>query len=140
MAKLDNPGAAAQKWAQKMGQATQAYTDGINGVSVAPGIAAARASGKWLMKLQASQPKFEKNVSAVTLTEWQSAAVNKGAQRLAGGATQALPRFEAFTSSFFTYLKNGKARIDAMPTDTLDQALAKANEQARYNAAYPGYR
>lgn len=140
MAKLDNPAAAAAKWAQKMGQATQAYTDGINGVTVSPGSKAARASAKWLAKLQQSQAKFEKNVSAVDLPTWQRAAIDKGSQRLASGATAALPKMEAFTASFFTYLKNGKSQIDAMPTDTIDQALAKANAQARYNAAYPGYR
>jgi hypothetical protein len=140
MSKLDNPAGAAQKWATKMGQATQAYVDGVNGVAVAPGVAAARASTKWLNKLNENKAKFERNVSAVSLTEWQTAARDKGAQRLAGGATAALPKMEAFTASFFAYLKSGKAQIDAMPTDTLDQALAKANAQARYNAGYTGYR
>ena len=96
--------------------------------------------GARVNELNENKAKFERNVSAVSLTEWQTAARDKGAQRLAGGATAALPKMEAFTASFFAYLKSGKAQIDAMPTDTLDQALAKANAQARYNAGYTGYR
>lgn len=140
MAKLDNSVAIAQKWASKMGQATQAYTDGINGVQVAPGIAAARASAKWLARTTAAQPKYEKNVSAVTLVTWQQAAITKGAPRLASGATAALPKVEAFMASFFQYLKAGQATINAMATDTFDQAMQKAYAQAAYNHNYPGYR
>lgn len=140
MAKLDNPQAGAQKWADKMAGATQAYKDGITGVTQAPGAKAARASGKWAAKTIAAQPKFEKNVGSVSLGEWQQAAIDKGAGRLASGATQALGKVQAFTTSFYAYLKQGQATIDAMPTDTIEQALQKANAQAMYNHRYPGYR
>ena len=119
MAKLDNPGAIATKWQTKMAGATQAYTDGINAVTESPGQKAARASGKWLARVTAAQGKFE---------------------RLASGAQKAGPKVNAFWNSFAAYLKAGQARIDAMPTDTFDQAMQKAYAQAQYNMAYPGYR
>lgn len=140
MAKLDNPGAIATKWQTKMAGATQAYTDGINAVTEAPGQKAARASGKWLARVTAAQGKFERNVSAVPLSDWKEAATTVGAQRLASGAQKAGPKVNAFWNSFAAYLKAGQARIDAMPTDTFDQAMQKAYAQAQYNMAYPGYR
>lgn len=140
MAKLDNPQGGAQKWADKMATSTQAYKDGVMGVTQAPGQKAARASGKWLAKTQASQPKFEKNVGAVTLGDWQTVTADKGALRLADGARTALPKMERFNTAFYQYLKAGQATIDAMPTDTIEQALQKANAQAMYNHRFPGYR
>lgn len=140
MAKLDNPQAGAAKWASKMGSARQAYIDGVNGVQEAPGLAAARASGKWLARTQAAQPKFEKNVSAVTITDWKNLATTKGADRLGPGATAALPKVEAFTASFYAYLKAGQAAIKAMPTNTFEESMAKAYAQADYNRKYQGYR
>lgn len=139
MAKLDDPAAGAQKWATKMGQAGPAYEAGIDGVSVAPGIAAARASAKYLARVQENVTKFERNVASVTLSEWQSAAKAKSS-RLGPGATAALPKVQAFTQAFYTYLKNGQSRINAMPTDTFDQAMQKAYAQADYNRNFPGYR
>lgn len=140
MAKLDNPGAAADKWANAMAGAGTAYTQGINGVQTAPGAKAAAASAKYLARVQANVAKFERNSLAVDLQSWKTAAIDKGASRLATGATAAKPKMAAFNTAFYGWLKQGQAQIDAMPTDTLDQALAKANAQARHNHAFPGYR
>lgn len=140
MGKLDNVAAATDKWASAMAGAGTAYTQGINGVQTAPGQLAARASAKYLARVQANVMKFERNSAAVDLATWKQAAIDKGAPRLASGAAAAKSKVGAFQQSFFAYLKAGQSQIDNMPTDTLDQALAKANAQARYNAAYPGYR
>ena len=140
MSKLDNPQAAADKWASAMQGASTAYTQGIDGVQTAPGQAAARASAKWLARTQQAVAKFERNSAAVDLATWKQLAKDKGASRLGSGAAAAKPKMVAFTNSFFAYLKAGQSQIDAMPTDTLDQAIAKQAAQVRYNAAYPGYR
>lgn len=140
MSKLDNPQAAADKWASAMGSAGPAYTAGIQGVREAPGAAAARASAKYLARVQANVAKFERNVGSVSLQSWQQMAVDKGASRLGTGATAAKPKFQQFTTAFFTYLKAGQASIDAMPTDTYEQSKAKAIAQMDYNHNFPGYR
>lgn len=140
MSKLDNPQGAADKWASAMQGASTAYTAGIQSVQTAPGQAAARASAKYLARVQANVAKFERNSAAVDLATWKQLAIDKGASRLGSGATAAKPKMAAFTQSFFAYLKAGQSQIDAMPTDTLDQAIAKQAAQVRYNAAYPGYR
>lgn len=140
MGKLDNTTATTAKWVAAMQGAGTAYTDGINAVTTAPGQLAAAASAKYLARVQANVAKFEKNSAAVDVGTWKQLAISKGAPRLGSGATAAQSKVKAFQDSFFAYLKQGQATINAMPTDTIDQALAKANAQARYNAAYPGYR
>lgn len=140
MSKLDNPQGAADKWATAMGSAGAAYTAGVQGVQTAPGVLAARASQKYLNGVTSNVAKFERNVSSVSLAAWQQMAVDKGSTRLGTGATAAKPKFAAFTTAFFQYLKNGQASIDAMPTDTIDQRIAKAVAQMQYAHNFPGYR
>lgn len=140
MSKLDTPQVSTDKWASAMSAATPQYNAGIDGVQVSPGVKAAAASAKWLARTQAALPKFEANSAKVDLQQWKTITKAKAATRLASGAAEAKPKVLAFQTSFFQFLKQGQAGIDAMPTDTLDQALAKANAQARYNHSYPGYR
>lgn len=140
MGKLDNPTATTAKWVSAMQGAGTAYADGIDGVQTSPGQLAAAASAKYLARVQANVGKFERNSVSVQLADWKNLAKTKGAPRLGSGAAAAQSKVQAFQTSFFAYLKAGQATIDGMATDTIDQALAKANAQARYNAAYPGYR
>lgn len=140
MSKLDNPGALADKWATAMGSAGPAYTAGVQSVKEAPGAKAARSSAKYLARVQENVAKFERNVGSVSLSTWVDASVNKGSSRLGTGATQAKPKFAAFMTAFANYLKAGQSAIDAMPTDTYEQAKAKAIAQMDYNHNFPGYR
>lgn len=140
MGKLDDVAGATNKWATAMAGATTAYTAGINGVQTAPGQLAAQASAKYLARVQARVAAFEKNSAAVTLADWKTAAIDKGAPRLASGAAAAKTKVSAFQTSFFAYLKSGQSQINAMPTTTLEESILKSAAQQRWNAAYPGYR
>jgi hypothetical protein len=140
MAKIDNPQAIAQKWATAMSAATPAYEAGINGVTTAPGAAAAAASAKYLAGVQANVAKFERNSLSVDLATWKTAAIQKGGPRLASGAAAAQGKVAAFDAAFFAYLKQGQAQIDNMPTLTYDQRKLKAIAQMDWNHAFPGYR
>lgn len=139
MGKLDNPQAAVTKWQNAMGSATPAYTAGIQGVTVAPNQKAAAASAKWLARTQAAITKYEQNNLKVSLQSWQTASIEKGAPRLASGASGASAKVLAFDTAFYQFLKAGQATIAAMPTDTPDQAIAKSAAQIRYNMTFPGY-
>lgn len=140
MAKIDNSGAIADKWATAMGSAGTAYEAGVNGVQTAPGALAAAASAKYLAGVQANITKFEQNSLSVPLQDWKTATITKGSPRLSSGAIAAKPKVAAFMAAFFAYLKNGQATINNMPTLTYDQRKAKAIAQMDYNHAFPGYR
>jgi len=134
------PTQIADKWKANFTASGQAYTDGINAVQEAPGIKAARASAKWLARVQASVAKYEKNVASVDLATWKTAASTTGAQRLATGATKGAPKMAAFMNVFIPYLQANKSTIDAMDTTTFEAAMQKAYAQALYNHNFPGYR
>ena len=100
-AKLSNPTAAAQNWANKLGAAQQAYIDGVNAVTVAPGQLAANAKQLWLANTTASVNRFAANSAAVTKESWQNSTTTKGAPRLGQGATAAQPKVEAVFAKLF---------------------------------------
>lgn len=137
MSRLD-PTAATAKWVTNLGASTPSITAGVNAVTTAPGQLAAAQSAKWLQKIQASQAKWKKNVAAVSLAEWQNAMLTIGVNRIAQGAQAKQSKYQAFAASFFPYLQAGKAAIDKMPSITLEDGIARATAQIRYNANYAG--
>lgn len=133
-----DPTTATAKWVANMQAAGPTITAGVNAVTTAPGVSAAKQSAKWLAKLQASQAKWTKNVAAVTLSDWQAAMTSRGIPAISTGVTAKQGNYAAFAAKFYPYLAAGKATIDAMPTDSLSASVAKAVAQINYNAKYTG--
>jgi hypothetical protein len=128
MSKLDNPTKAAQDWASRLGAATQAYTDGVNGVTIAPGQLAAAAKNLWLANTQAAAPRFAANSAAVSREAWQAAAINKGAPRLGSGASAAQPKMEAVFTKLFPAIRNA---VSSLPSrGTIDQNIERSRQFA----------
>lgn len=128
MSKLDNPTQAASNWASRLGAATQAYTDGVNGVTVAPGQLAAAAKNLWLQNTQAAVNRFAANSAAVQLPAWQQAAISKGAPRLGSGASQAQPKMEMVFAKLFPAIRSAVAGLPAR--GTIDQNIERSRQFA----------
>lgn len=124
----------AAKWAQRMGQATTAYKEGIAAVTTPPGQQAARAATLWATNVAASKAKYSRNVAAVSLTDWQNAASTKGGQRLAAGATAAQPKFQATMATLLPYIDRGVGQLPAR--GNLEANIARSAAWQRYMAAY----
>lgn len=133
---MKDPTAVAQKWYTNFIASGPSITAGVNAVTVAPGVKAAAAKALWLAKVTASVDKWAKNVSAVSLSQWQQAMLTTGLQRLQTGATAGQPKVAAFMSQFLTYLQSGAGSIASMDKSTLESAIAKSAAQIRYNAAF----
>ncbi|MGH7744670.1 MAG: hypothetical protein ACREQ5_07630 [Candidatus Dormibacteria bacterium] len=131
-----NPADATKKWVQNIGQATDRITRGVQAVSVAPGQKAAAQSAKWLQRVTASQDKWRTRVASVSLSDWQNAMINVGIPRVAQGAQAKQAKMQDFMTSFLPYLATGVARIDAMPSVTLEDSINKAVAMIRHNAAF----
>ena len=126
--KLDNPTAAAQAWASRLGSSTQAYTDGVNGTTVAPGQLAAAAKNLWATNTAAAVNRFAANSAAVSLQSWQQSAVTKGAPRLASGATAAQPKMEAVFAKLFPAIRSAVGSLPAR--GTIDQNIERSRQFA----------
>jgi hypothetical protein len=137
MANLD-PQAATSKWVTNLSGATTAITAGVNAVTEAPGVAAAKQVNVWLQRIQQSQQKWAKNVAAVSLTEWQDSMTKLGIPRIAQGAQEKQGKYAAFATKFFPYLQQGVNQVKAMPKGTLAASIARATAMIQHNAAYAG--
>lgn len=130
-----SPGDGAKKWARNLGQAAPDIQAGIARVSQAPGQKAAAASGKWLAKVTQAEDKFRTGSARVTLADWQKAATD-GVSRVAAGANAKMGKMESFATEFYAHLDRGSGAINAMPTNTVEDGVAKAAAQIRHNAAF----
>jgi hypothetical protein len=135
-----DPTATAALWASRLGAAAPEITAGVQRVTTAPGTAAAAKVDTWLAKIQASRDKWVRNVSSITLSEWQTAMINKGVPRVSSGAQAAQPKMVKFYTAFLPYVEQGAATVRNMPNATLQDGIARAVAQINYNAAFPGYR
>ena len=121
---LPTPAAAAQKWANNLGAATAAYTAGIQAVTTAPGQAAAAAVDRYISGTQAGAQKFATKSAAVSLTSWQQSSINKGAPRLATGATAAQAKFTSALTQLFPAIAQAVASLP--PKGNLQQNIARS--------------
>lgn len=130
------PEAAVSKWLANLGSATDRMTSGAQRVTKSPGQSAAAAADKWLQKVTAAKQKFATNVGRVSLADWQNAYINVGIPRVAQGAQAKQNKVLAFQQEFLPYLQRGVSTIDAMPSTTLEDGIARATAMIRYNSKF----
>lgn len=125
---------SAQRWASNLGAATQAIRDGVNAVTTAPGMAAAKQADVWVQNTTSAKAKFVRNSQAVTLGEWQAATLDKGLNRIAGGATAAIPKMTAFLTAFIPHVEAGVRALP--PRGNLEANIQRMVAMVRHNAQF----
>lgn len=130
------PEQAADKWASRLGAATQEITQGVARVTEAPGQKAAAKFDKWLQGVQSNANKWRANVARVPLSDWQKSMTEIGIPRISQGAQQKKGKTLAFQQAFFPHLEAGMARIDAMPDTTLADRINRAVAMMNHNANF----
>lgn len=123
------------KWLANYQGSTTSMTNGANSVTTAPGVKAAAQAALWLQRLQASQAKWQKNVAAVTLGEWQQAYITLGIPNGQNGAQAKQAKYGTFIAAYMQFLANQVPTIQAMPKGTLQAGIARATAMitASYN-------
>jgi|SRR5579859_1378905 len=118
-----SPDQIAARWAQGLASATQKITDGVNAVTVAPGMAASRQKAVYVANVNANADKWAQNVQGVSLQAWQAATINKGVQRIATGAAASQPKFATFMGKLLPYIDRQVAALP--PRGNLQQNIAR---------------
>lgn len=126
----------AAKWASRLSGAAQEITQGVQAVTEAPGIAAARAKALWLSQVTASADKWARRVSSVSLGDWQKAMIDKGVPRIGQGAQAAIPKVTAFLNDFLPHVDRGVEMIKNMPKGGVEAGINRAAAMIRHNASY----
>lgn len=128
----------ADKWATNLGNAQTSMTNGVNRVTTAPGQAAAAKRMKWIAAIQnpATQDKWARKVSAVSLQSWKDSMTNIGIPRAAQGAAAKKPKFVAAMTTLLPYIDQVTAQVRAMPdttpTDREQRAIAMMRGMRNY--------
>lgn len=129
-----DPTVAAQKWATNLASAGPSIQAGIMGVQTAPGALAARQKEVWATNTINAKDKWAKRVSAIGLSEWQQAAIQKGLPRIASGAQAAQPKMQQFLTAFLPYVERGVSALP--PRGGLEQNIARSAAMIRHNAQF----
>lgn len=121
---------AAEKWSRRTAAAGQDYIAGVQRVQQAPGQAAARNVTGYVNGVQQAvqSGKWQTNVAAVSLPDWQQAAVQKGAPRLAQGAQQAQGKMQAAMDRVFPMIDRAQAAIANTDRSTPENRIARATQ------------
>src|SRR5579859_5527607 len=120
----------ANNWATRLGQSTSKITAGVQAVTVSPGAAAARQADVWAANVAAAKAKWQRNVAAVSLQDWQQAMTQKGIGRIGAGATAAEPKFAAFMSQLIPHIQSGLTKLP--PRGSFDQNVNRMNQWANH--------
>lgn len=124
----------AANWAANLANATQKIQAGVQGVTVAPGQAAARQKAVYLARVQARADYWAQRTAAVTLSEWQADMISKGIPRIATGAQAATTKFATFMGRLLPYINSGVKQLPAR--GTLDQNITRVTQWVRYMAQF----
>jgi hypothetical protein len=135
-AQTPSPELVANLWRDRLSGATDRIRAGVANVRTAPGQAAAAQRNLWLQRIQASADKWARNVSSVSLQDWQHAMTEVGIPRIATGAQAHVGKMQRFMTDFLPYVSNGAAQVRQMPKGTVEQGIARAAAQIRWNAQY----
>lgn len=133
------PQQIAEKWATRLGGATQSIQDGVNRVTTAPGQKAAQQKQAYVDNVVAKSDKWAARVAAVSLEEWKSATV-AGASRVSAGAQAKKGKMQRHMENFLPFLDTVQAKVAQMPRGTLEQNLARMMVNARELSQYRGNR
>lgn len=116
-----------EKWSRNLRNARPDIERGIDRVTEAPGMKAAAAEDKLRQAFLESldSGKWRKNVSAVSLEQWKTAAKEKGLARLDSGVTGALAKVQQIAEINLANIEAVKNTVDQMPDTTFQDRIAK---------------
>lgn len=123
------PKEAFDTYSQTMKSRTEKMIRGVKRVSEAPGIRAAKQQDKMRANLIRSidDGTWADRVSAVSLSEWQDAMVNKGIPNISRGIDAAEPKMLSFFADLFDHQDKIQSELAAMPDTTPADAKARMN-------------
>jgi hypothetical protein len=127
MARVDASG-WLQKWGTRLNSAQSDMKTGAMRVTRAPGESAAAAAPLMLQRITESinSGLWAKNVSAVTLAQWQDAFVNKGIGRVGAGVTAAQKTKGQVITNLLNAVDVSAAKARSLPKGTIENSIARA--------------
>lgn len=117
-----------EKWGRRLSAAGADITNGVNKVTVAPGIKAAEAQDLMLARLTEAITSgvWARNVSKVSLSAWKEAMIKKGIPRIPQGVAGVKANKIANISALLDAVDKAAAEANALPKGDIEQSIARA--------------
>lgn len=118
-----------EKHARRLKASEPDIRAGINRVSVAPGVEAAKKQDKLRTRLLAKidDGTWGERVKAVSLEEWKSKATTKGIPRIASGIDGAKDKVTKFAQQLLPAVATAQAEVKNMPDLTLEDMISRSS-------------
>lgn len=117
------------KWGRRLNAAGPDIQTGVQRVTTAPGQQAAQAAQLMLQNLTESvnNGTWAKQVSAVSLQDWQSAMINKALPRIAQGVTAAQKNKTGRITALLSAVDQAAQTANALPKGGIEQSIQRAS-------------
>lgn len=128
----------AEKWARRLQASAPDIQKGISRVDQSPTEKAAAKQDKMLQNVTAAvqSGKWAAGLRRVTLSDWKSAATNKGIPRISQGVTGAQPKVTEFATQLLSFQDSLQGKIQSMPDLTLEDSINRMNTWVRGMATF----
>ena len=128
----------AEKQVRNAQNASGDYVKGVQKLTVNPMELAKKAKQKMMTKFQEAMQdgSYEAGLDSVSLDDIKNAVATKGAQRYAPGVMAALPKTVAFLEEFLPFIEQVQSEVNAMPSITLEDNIAKMTANVRALARF----
>ncbi len=133
---MPTPQQAANNWARGMANSTEKIRTGIQAVTESPTAKAAARADAYAQGVQraVAERRYQDGLEAVTLEDWKRASLEKGVNRIAGGAEASKPKFANFMTEFLPHVQAGVAQLPER--GTTEQNIDRAVQMMRHNAKF----
>lgn len=124
---------AAEKWGRRLKGSTEDIRRGVQRVTEAPGVAAARNQDAMIQNLVASvqDGTWAARVSGVSLEDWKARTIDKGINRIAAGVDAAQTKQVQVMEQVLAAVDATTAEISRMPNVTLEDRINRMTAYAR---------
>jgi hypothetical protein len=128
----------AEKWQRRLQAASPDIQNGINRVDVSPTEKAAAKQDKYLANVTAAAQsgKWANGLRRVTLSDWKTAAINKGIPRISQGVAGAGAKVTNFANQLLSFQDSLQGKIQSMPDLTLEDSINRMNTWVRGMATF----
>ena len=122
-----------EKWQRKMKGSTEDMRRGVDRMTKNPMEEAVKAQGKMLANLveAINSGRWAAGLEKITLEDWKKQYKEKGLARVSAGVDGAKDKQMDFYSWLIPQLESTAREVDAMPSVTFEDRIARADKQMR---------
>jgi hypothetical protein len=133
-----SPAEAAQKHRIRTTAAVEDYKAGVSRVTESPTAQAAKNLEKARLRYNAAidSGKTKDALLRVTTEDWKTAALQKGASRIASGVAASQGKVQKVYEELFPHIQRGQDMVSQMPDLTIEDAISRSRAMILHMAGF----